>query len=100
MNNWNQFINSLYTNNGINFQKVENNTLAINKFIKTDFFEKRNSKKDILSTFEKYSHVNCSFIKKSIELIKNSLTNHLIVCDKSLIADTPLISVDLVQLMF
>jgi len=91
MNNWSQFINSLYTNNGINFQKVENNTLAINKFIKTDFFEKRNSKKDILSAFEEYSHVNCSFIKKSIELIKNSLANHLIVCDKSLIADTPLI---------
>jgi len=91
MNNWSQFINSLYINNGINFQKVENNTLAINKFIKTDFFEKRNSKKDLLNTFEKFSSVNFSFISKAIELIKTGLNNYKTVYDNSLSTDTSLI---------
>ena len=91
MNNWSQFINSLYINNGINFQKVENNTLAINKFIKTDFFEKRNSKKDLLNTFEKFSSVNFSFISKAIELIKTGLNNYKTVYDNLLSTDTPLV---------
>ena len=91
MNNCSQFINSLYINNGINFQKVENNTLAINKFIKTDFFEKRNSKKDLLNTFEKFSSVNFSFISKAIELIKTGLNNYKTVYDNLLSTDTPLV---------
>ena len=91
MNNCSQFINSLYINNGINFQKVENNTLAINKFIKTDFFEKRNSKKDLLNTFEKFSSVNFSFISKAIELIKTGLNNYKTVYDNSLSTDTSLV---------
>ena len=91
MNNYREFLNFLYKNNGINFRRIHNNSLALNKFIKFEFFQNRDLKKYLLNTFEKFSSVNSSFIKNSIELIKTGLNNYKTVYDNSLSTETPLV---------
>jgi CRISPR-associated protein Cmr6 len=91
MNNYSEFLNFLYINSGINFRKVNNNSLALNKLIKFEFFQNRDLKKYLLNNFERFSSVNSSFIRKAIELIKNDLNNYETVYDNSLSTETPLV---------
>ncbi|MCR4420901.1 MAG: type III-B CRISPR module RAMP protein Cmr6 [Exilispira sp.] len=96
MNNYRELSNFVYNYNRINFRNITNNSLALNKLIKNEYFSNRSFKKEILNSFEKFSSVITAHIQNSISLIKNSLTQnskegYLSVYDSLLTSETPFV---------
>lgn len=76
MRNYKEFINSLYREYSIDFIKVENFSLALNKLIKIEIVENNRNKKSLLESFEKYAKSKNFNLAQRINEQLKSLENY------------------------